>query len=322
MNWPAEPCILEGVPAADYHSDSFGDVPTLSRSVAHALITDSPRHAAASHLRLPGMKKRRATKEMDQGSLVHALLAGDVKDLSIHDVPDWRGKRADIRDAAREDGKTPIRLSDYKAAEDACVILRPEICRVVEELLVNQGVDLGGRNLRWEDFAHELVVLWTESDLYAGDARRAWRARCRARLDLFLAAFGVILDFKIMGSGSAGEADSEAFIRRINNWREPLGIQAGCYPRGVEAAIPELAGRTQFIFLRIEVYPPFSVVPILVPEGMRSLGEARWLRGVAGWAKCLASGVWPGPGPAVAHVESWAAEREMERQAEGGGDGD
>lgn len=306
MLWPAEPCILEAVPAADYHADLFGDVPTLSRSVAHVLVTDSPRHAAASHPRLPGMKKKRATKEMDQGSLVHALLAGNVEDLAVYRVPDWRGKRADIRDAAREAGKTPIKLSDFQEAEDACVILRPEICRVVEDMLVAQGIDIRSI-LKWEDFARELVVVWQEGDV-----------RCRARLDLFLAAFGIILDFKIMGSGSAGEADSEAFIRRINNWREPLGIQAGCYPRGVEAAIPDLAGRTQFIFLRIEVYPPFSVVPILAPEGMRSLGEARWLRGVAEWAKCLASGAWPGPGPAVAHVENWAMEREELARIGGG----
>lgn len=328
MNWPAEPCILEGVPAADYHADLHGDVPTLSRSVAHTLITASPLHAAAEHPRLPGLKARRATKEMDLGSLTHALLLGGEEQLLIVEADNFRTKAAqDARDVAQERGLTPICRPLYQEVSGIVHRLQFEICEVISKMIAEQegwvSVEAMGL-IPWSDFGRELTVLWEEDcfrpcvlDGPENGMPTPDVVRCRARLDLFLAQHGIIADVKVV---SSGYANARKFIRQLNSEDDSGAMQAASYSRGVEAALPHLAGRTKFVFLRVEVSPPYAVVPIVVPEGMRSLGEARWLRGVAGWAKCMASGVWPGPGPAVAHVESWAAEREMERQAEGGGD--
>lgn len=316
MNWPAEPCILEGVPAADYHSDSFGDVPTLSRSVAHTLITASPLHAAAEHPRLPGLKAKRATKEMDLGSLVHALLLGSEESIVIVEADNFRTDKAKIaRDEAIVRGLTPICRPLYQEVSGIVHRLQFEICNAIDEVrLLSEPSTDAWQPTKWSDFGRELTVLWEEREkppTLAGPAD--WwplDTRCRCRLDLFLPQYGIIADAKVV---SSGYANARKFIRQLNSEDDSGAMQAASYSRGVEAALPHLAGRTRFVFLRVEVQPPYAVVPILVPEGMRSLGEARWLRGVAGWAKCMASGVWPGPGPAVAHVESWAMEREKEQ---------
>lgn len=315
MKWPTEPCILEGVPAADYHADVFGDVPTLSRSVAHTVIAASPLHAAAEHPRLPGLKARRATKEMDLGSLVHALLLGGEESIVIVEADNFRTDKAKIaRDEAIVRGLTPICRPLYDEVQAITGKLRWFIRDALAGAAAVPDIDP-------EEILREATVLWEEelvhplSATFLALGHREPRTRCRARLDLFLPTHGIIADVKVV---SSGYANSRKFIRQLNGENDSGAMQAASYCRGVEAALPHLTGRTRFVFLRVEVTPPYAVVPILVPEGMRSLGEARWLRGVAGWTKGLASGVWPGPAPAVAHVESWAMEREEQARIGGG----
>lgn len=320
--WPPEPMFLENVPASEYHRDAFGDVPTLSRSVAHTLITASPLHAAGEHPRLPGLKAEKESAAMSLGSLVHALLLGGEESIVIVEADNFRTTRAQVaRDEAIFYGKTPICRPLYQEVAAIVHVLQFEICAALSAVL---GDGLVGE-LVWADFGREITVLWEEPMANALAAHPPTDVRCRARLDLFLAQYGIIADVKVV---SSGYANARKFIRQLNSEDDSGAMQAASYSRGVEAALPHLAGRTRFVFLRVEVQPPYAVVPILVPEGMRSLGEARWARGVAGWAKGLASGAWPGPEPAVAHVESWAHDREAQIQAEaqideqGGDDGE
>lgn len=328
MDWPSKPVLLPGVPAASYHRDAFGDVPTLSRSIAHMGITVSWRHAAAAHPRLAGTITRRESEEMDLGSLVHALLLGGLETIDVHDVPDWRGKRADLRDGSRAAGKVPIKLGDFQRAAEACEILKPAICQAVEDVLGGPGEEyivLGGdlspveTHIRWSDFGRELVALWEEEPLrgmaFEGELLSV---RCRARWDLFLPGAALIADLKVVTGGRWAQA--APFVRQLNTEADSGAMQASSYLRGLAAVHPETAGRGTFVFLRAEPYPPYSVVPIVVTEGLRQLGEERWMRGVAGWAKCMASGVWPGPGVAYAQAESWAVERELQHALEGEGD--
>lgn len=305
MQWPDAPCLLEGLSAADYHADRHGDVPTLSRSVAHTLITASPRHAAAEHPRLIGTAVKKQSDEMDLGTLVHALLLGGLEGIDVHDVPDWRGKRADLRDASRAAGQTPIKLGEFEKAVAAVEILKPEICRAVGEVIGEAPV--------WGDFGRELVALWEEPSFPEPLAPRKPATRCRARLDLYLPWAALIADVKVVTGGAYAKAGP--FIRQLNSEEDSGAIQAASYCRGLEAVHTELAGRTTFAFLRVEPVPPYSVVPIVVTQGLRRLGEDRWNRATRLWASCLAASAWPGPGVAHAEVESWAWDREAERQA-------
>lgn len=340
MPWPSEPVLLEGVTAAQYHRDEgFGDVPTLSRSIAHTGITASWKHAAAEHPRLAGTVQRKQSDEMDLGSLVHALLLGGEEQIEIHGVPNWIGKtRSGLKKETRKAGRVPVKLGDYQKAVAACEILKPEICRAIEMVVPRSGAD-DRPGIMWEDFGREITVLWEEGEpeicscghredrhgvdldgrpyclelcsCQAHDG--APPVRCRARFDLYYPPAALLADLKVVTSGYAS---ASKFIRGLNSEEDSGAMQAASYLRGLESVHPELAGRTTFVFLRVEPYPPYSVVPIVVTQGMRRLGEDRWTRGVQGWAECMASGVWPGPAPAYAQVETWAVQRELDRMAE------
>lgn len=322
MKWPDRPVLLPGVPAATYHADELGDVPTLSRSVAHMGITVSWRHAAAAHPRLAGTTTRRESKAMDHGSLVHALLLGGEEALEVLPArfENFTTKEArGIRDAAYAEGRVPVLHADHEEALAACEILKPEICRAVAEVLAGGSAVFNPLPL-WEEFGRELVALWEEQEPLRGMAFEGelLSVRCRARWDLYLPGAALIADLKVVTGGRWAQA--APFVRQLNFEADSGAMQAASYLRGLAAVHPETAGRGTFVFLRAEPYPPYSVVPIVVTEGLRQLGEERWMRGVAGWAKCMASGVWPGPGAAYAMAESWAIERELQHLAEGGSD--
>ena len=318
MDWPSSPVLLPGVPAESYHRDDFGDVPTLSRSIAHMGITVSWKHAAAAHPRLAGTITRRESKAMDHGSLVHALLLGGEEGIEVLPYDSFRKTVAqEARDRAYEAGLVPILEEQYMEALAACEILKPAICQAVADVISPQepcGVDWGG-------FGRELVALWEEEahiDKPVGGASAPWCVRCRARWDLFLPGAALIADLKVVTGGRWAQA--APYVRQLNSEADSGAMQAAGYLRGLAAVHPETAGRGTSVFLRAEPYPPYSVVPIVVTEGLRQLGEERWMRGVAGWAKCMASGVWPGPGVAYAQAESWAVERELQHALEGEGD--
>jgi len=315
MNWPGEPCLLEGVSADDYHQDRFGDVPTLRRSVAHTGIIVDWLHAAAEHPRLPGTVVAKQSKSMDLGSLVHCLLLGGEEGLVVLPAKysDFRTDAARaLRDGAYEEGKVPILAEAYEEAATACEILKPEICRAIEAVFGFVSV-----SVLWSEFGRELTCLWEEEAATVDEMVNIHHVRCRARFDLYWPPAALLADLKVVTSGYAS---ASKFIRGLNSEEDSGAMQAGSYLRGLEACHPELAGRTTFVFLRVEPYPPHSVVAIPVGRGMRELGERRWLRGVAGWAECMASGVWPGPSPVVAEVETWAVERELRHQMEGADD--
>lgn len=80
------------VSEAAYHADPCPS-PSLSQSIAHTLITQSPRHARLEHPRLGG-QQRASTKAMDEGAILHKLLLGAGADFEMVVADDWRTKAA------------------------------------------------------------------------------------------------------------------------------------------------------------------------------------------------------------------------------------
>jgi hypothetical protein len=304
VDWPSEPTILEGVPARTYFADDFGGVPTLSRTIGHTLITASPMHAAAEHPRLPGSVKAKASKILDAGSLHHAVVLGEGEEELVvlpAQYQDFKTARArEIRDEAWAAGKSPVIAEDYEVACRTAEILRPRICAAVAQV--------GAGWPRWWDAGRELLSLWCEGTV-----------RCRARWDLYFPTCGLLADLKCVTKGYANGAK---FIRGLNSEEDSGAMQAACYLRGLEAVHPEVAGRSTFVFLRVEIEPPYAVVPVVVTQGLRDHGERLWERAVRGWASCMASGVWPGPGVAFAQLAPWAAQRDLDEMREEDSNGD
>src|SRR5690606_29585641 len=118
---PPDEGRLVQMDADTYYADPCPE-PSLSQSIAHVLLAKSPLHAWLQHPRLGG-KARAATKAMDEGSLVHALLLGQDDQIVEVDADSWRTNAAkEQRDAARAEGKIPVlagELDDVRTAVNA-----------------------------------------------------------------------------------------------------------------------------------------------------------------------------------------------------------
>lgn len=266
------------LPAAAYHADPC-EVPSLSASAAHTLISRSPAHAWREHPRLGGMGKPR-TDAMDLGTIVHALLLGGSEIVRPLPFADFRTKEARAaRDEARASGLVPVSapIAAKAAALGASISLE----------LQRTGIALAGQS--------EVTAIWREEASPAP-------VLCRARLDHIDGR--TIYDLKIV------ERASDDAVRR-HMMAFGSHIQAAAYTRAVEQLRPELAGRARFVFLFAEVDTGF-VHPVTLGGSMRELGRQQWVRACFTWSRCLASGKWPGYGPTTVEAPTWALAAEEE----------
>lgn len=268
--------------ADEYHADPV-EGGSLSSSIAHLLVSRSPRHAWLAHPKLGG-KPKKATKTMDRGSLMHRLVLGQGAEIVAVDAEDWRTRAAQqARDEARAAGKIPALLADVEGAtEDADEIRRQ---------LAQFGITLDGES--------EMVALWTE------EADDGTEVNCRAMIDHLLPP--VIYDLK-----SCRSAHPIAMQRHIIGYG--YHIQAHAYQRALAAVDRSLTGRTDFVFLFTELEPAVTVQPARLDGSMRVLGERQWRRAINLWAACRASGTWPGYADGIVNVEAppWALHQDLD----------
>lgn len=275
-----------------YLADDVGcDVPCLSSSVAHTLDRSSPMHAHARHPKLGGRPPRHSDA-FDLGNAAHAMLLGTGKEIVVVQAADWRTKAAkEERDAARAAGQVAMLSRQFDDAVKTANRLRDAFKR--------QGVSLDGEP--------EQVILWVE---HADDGTPV---QCKAMLDLVDFATGRIRDLK---------STKNANPAKLNGPVDDYGyaVQDAAYRRAVEAARPQLVGRTDFAFAFFELEQPHGVCEARLDGAWRELGNARWRRAVNTWARCLRTGVWPGYGPALLTPPPWVLNRDLERAAEEGED--
>lgn len=271
-----------------YHSDPC-EHPSLSASIAHVLASQSPAHAWLAHPRLGGKRSDdETTKEMDHGSLLHALLLGRGRDVVLVDADDWRTKAAkEARDSAREQGAIPVLKHRLVAANDAAVVIR---ARLKEEW---------GINLAANGSSSEVVAIWEE------ESDDGTRVICRGQLDWLSASMGQIVDLKCGAS-----AEPESCVRKF----VPMGydIQRAAYVSAIGRLVPKLAGRVDFSFAFSETAEPYAVTLVEAYGSLRELGERRWRRAVNTWARCLKTNEWPTYTREVVMAEAkpWELEKE------------
>jgi hypothetical protein len=250
-----------------YHSEAYAsdNVPRLSSSMAGILISQSPLHCWARHPRLGNLGGKPATKAMDTGTLVHALVLGAGKSVLRCEFADWRTKDAQrIRDDARAAGLVPVLAADHDDAEKASLKIRQQ--------LADRDIVLDGES--------EIAVEW-EADTQDG------AVLCRGMMDHLVERRGVIVDLKTSRDASPNEF-AKSFVKH------GYDIQWAAYTEALTTLHPELAGRTEMLFVVAEIEEPYAVA-VYIPDGsMRELGMRRWDRACSTWARCLADGKWPG----------------------------
>ncbi len=257
--------------------EQYFALPGLSSSIAKVIVEKSPLHAKVAR-----DSEREATKNMDRGAVIHRLVLGKGKSFTAVDADDWRTNKAkDARDAARAQGLVPVlakHLDEHRVAAEK-----------IREELARRGFHLDGDS--------EVAVQWHEGETL-----------CRSMFDhvwLKRGSVGTILDLKITDDASPD------FVER-NSERLGYAIQAAAYTRALTALRPELAGRVDFLFAFCEPETPWAM-NISRPDGaFRAIGEARWLRAVQMWERCLRTNEWPayGDGVNALTVPRWVLSKE------------
>jgi hypothetical protein len=254
--------------------EAYFDLPHFSASTAKVLIAKSPAHARAEN-------KRKPTKALDAGNVIHRLVLGKGKDYQVIDADDWRTNVAKAkRDEARALGLVPVLAADFERYQVASE-------RITSQL-ADHDIVLDGDS--------ELAFEWNEYTSFGPVA-------CRGMMDHVWLDRGVILDLKI-----TADASPTGVERTAENFG--YAIQSAAYTSGLSTLRPELAGRIKFIFAFAEQEEPFAL-NLREPDGVfRELGERRWRRAVTTWARCTANNEWPAYDAGSISPPPWALARE------------
>lgn len=251
------------IPDREYRAD-VGDVPSLSQSCAHILLTKSPLHAWNDHPKLGNNRVEESTQAKDDGTLMHKLILGKGTDIALIPADDYRTSAAkELRDAARNAGKLPVLERKYMEAAQAA--------KVIRENIAQYAIKFTGQS--------EVAAEWFEDGEHGP-------VRCRGRFDHVDFDAGVILDLK-----KARSAHPKAAARSMIDYG--AHIQHAAYSSALEKLRPDHLGRTDFIFLFVEMDAPYAVLPARPDGAMRELGQMAWDRAVKIWERCLRMNRWP-----------------------------
>src|SRR6185295_14260943 len=220
------PGLYPKIGEAAYHADP-SDTPSLSASIAHILLTQSPRHAWWHHPELnPDWKADEPSKQMDMGTACHALLLeNDDSRIVVVAADNYQTKAArEARDAARLVGKTPLLFADFMEAKQVAAAGRQQLANSEIAGILDDG-------------DAECTAIWDD----AGVA-------CRSRLDFITSSRAIVVDYKTR----SGTAEPGAFMRAILN--EGYDLQGAFYRRGVK----KLTGvEPRFVYIVQETSPPY-----------------------------------------------------------------
>jgi hypothetical protein len=238
-------------------AEEYFAIEAFSASTAKVVLARSPGHARA------GLKKK-PTKAMDGGNIVHRLLLGKGKDFEPLQYGDYKTKAAqEARDKARKDGLVPVLAHELEGYAIAAEAIRVQ--------LADRGIVLDGLS--------EQAITWVEKTKH-GDVQ------CKGMFDHAWLDIGTILDLK-----TCEDASQAAIERAAETYN--YGIQSAAYSRALVELDPDLAGRVAFSFVFAETADPYAV-NVTEPDGQfQELGERRWLRALNIWAECKATDRWP-----------------------------
>ncbi len=215
------------------------------------------------------------------------MILGKGAEVVCINADNYRTKAAqEARDAAIAMGQVPIIAAKHDLMLAAAERLRAN-CAVY-------GYEFNGES--------EVAIEW-----WARGLKRP--VICRSRIDHLFINEGVAYDIK---------KTRDANPRYLQRNFVELGydIQYAAYTRAIAALKPELEGRTDLIFLFMEMSPPYSVVPARPDGALREIGASRWSRAVHLWERCFEDRKWPGYCDSLVTLEAtpWVIEQELGSQ--------
>src|ERR1700747_1719 len=142
------PGFYDGISHSDYLADAEG--PRLSASLAHLMLSKSPRQPGAGPPLLGACSPDESTDDRDRGTLLHALLLGGRNVIEV-EADDYRTKAArELRDEIKAAGDVPVLTQKLEIANATAY----EVTQSLSEI----GFDLA-------EFATERVAFWQEGSV-------------------------------------------------------------------------------------------------------------------------------------------------------------
>jgi hypothetical protein len=274
------------VPADAYHADTLTDRPSLSASIAHVLVSRSPKHAWTAHPKLNPDYAPTDDAKFDVGTLVHSLLLDQSREVAVIPADDWRTKAAkEARDEARAAGLVPLLERQWTEVEAMVLAVREQFGQhTAQPPLLADGKP-------------ERTLVWDEDGV-----------ACRARLDWLRDDLTAIEDLKT----TTRSADPDSFSRSLYG----LGydLKAAFYIRAVQA----VAGVTPlFRWIVAETTAPYAVSVVSPAPALLEIANAKVDYALALWRKCVQTGEWPAYRQDVAYAEppAWVEMQWLEREA-------
>lgn len=295
-----EPGVYTLADVNEYHADPCV-VPSLSSSIAKILIRQSPLHAWTQHARFGG-EEMQATRLMDTGSALHAMMLGyaeKVKRIKATFGPKTKRKELiglpvtgyqsteaqEERDLIREYGDIPVLSSEWQLLTRAQTAAREQIG------LADDGPAFFGPG------RSEAVVVAKDGDVWL-----------RCMIDRLPDDHNAPpYDLKATSlSASPGEwerrlqreyAFQDAFYRRV------IRLAGGYDPKPMR-------------FIVVELEPPFGVVIHAAAKTLAETAEREVGRAILRWSECTKANKWPGYPKHTAWVEAsmWQMNAEDEAQ--------
>lgn len=263
--------ILE-VSESEYHHDEASPVPTLSHSIAHIMVTQSPAHAWLAHPRLGG-KRREMTDAMLEGAILHKLLLNAGPEIRVINADNYKTKVAQAdRIVALAEGFLPILAGKYEQLMYAAHRLRSN-CFYAD-------FPLTGRS--------EVAIEWEVDDVL-----------CRCKIDHLKDDEPDCVHIYDIKKCHSCNPDAIMHTAYKYGW----DIQDAAYTEAVHV----LTGRAgvRMTFLCCETVEPYSVVPITLDRHFKRIGMQRWTRACHNWEQCLLTDKWPGYQATVISPPSW-----------------
>lgn len=287
--------------------------PSLSSSCANLLLAKSPAHARLYHPRLGAAGRDDDSNAADIGTLAHDMLFGGEGKICVIEpsqypaqngnIPDgWTNKAIKFaRDMARLNGLTPILGPQYGAVKN--------MVKAAKAFIYSPDSPIAGI---LESGKAEQTIIWREG--------QTW---CRARPDWLTDDYSVLLHYKT----TKASAKPEAFIRGI---MQSMGYDMAIafYKRGLDAVCDRsmpgyFCDAVRHLMLVQEQSPPYACSLIDLSPASMAIANAKAMRAIMTWQRCMETGNWPAYSPRVHSAEPtpWqlaqAEEAMLEDHAEG-----
>jgi len=278
--------------AAAYHADPC-EQPSLSSSIAHLLVTSSPRHAWTAHPKLNPAYEPIHDAKFDIGNVAHALLLEErdpEEAVVLVHADSWRTNAAkEQRDQAYEEGKTP--LLAHQAEEVAAMMQATR--GQLEQIEADPPLFKDGRA--------EQTLIWEEDGV-----------TCRALLDWLRDDHAAIDDLKT----TSASANPEKWTRTL--YAIGSDVQAAFYLRGLRAVgqHPGWTDLSAFRFVVQETAPPYALSVVSLGPAALEIAESKVEYAISKWRECLERDEWPAYPTKVCYAElpAYEEQRWLERE--------